>query len=250
MSPIAREEGRRLFGADPAGYDAARPGHPDRVYDVLVERCGAEPGVRVLEIGPGTGQATRRLLGLGAQVTAVEPNRALADYLIAALGAAVTVRNETLEESDLPTQAFDLATASSSFHWIEEDAGLMKIYAALRPGGFVALWWTLFGPGEGSDPFADEVRRAVHGVCAAYGVELARSPSGGFDGAPPFGLDVEGRRAALARAGFDRIRHELIPWLRPMSPLYRLPLPVRPARRRRTRPRPTPGSPPPRSARW
>ena len=149
MSPIAREEGRRLFGADPAGYDAARPGHPDRVYDVLVERCGAEPGVRVLEIGPGTGQATRRLLDLGAQVTAVEPNRALADYLITALGAAVTVRNETLEESDLPTQAFDLATASSSFHWIEEDAGLMKIYAALRPGGFVALWWTLFGPGEG-----------------------------------------------------------------------------------------------------
>ncbi len=37
MSGIAREDGHRLFGTDPAGYDAARPGHADRVYEVLAE---------------------------------------------------------------------------------------------------------------------------------------------------------------------------------------------------------------------
>jgi SAM-dependent methyltransferase len=209
---ISREAGRELFGLDPAGYDAARPGHPDRVYRTLGERCGLAPGARVLEVGPGTGQATRRLLELGAQVTAVEPNRALADYLLAAMDCALTVRNETIEESNLPAQAFDLATAASSFHWVDEDAGLARIYAALRPSGSVALWWTLFGAGEGSDPFAEEVRRAVDAACAAHGVELERSPSGGFESAPPFGLDVEARRAALGRAGFDRFHHELIPW--------------------------------------
>jgi hypothetical protein len=58
---FGRDEGRRLFGADPAGYDFARPGHAERVYEVLVERCGLRPGTSVLEVGPGTGQATRRL---------------------------------------------------------------------------------------------------------------------------------------------------------------------------------------------
>ena len=57
-----RSEGRHVFGPDAAGYHRARPGHPDRVYEVLVERCGLGPGAVVLEIGPGTGQATRRLL--------------------------------------------------------------------------------------------------------------------------------------------------------------------------------------------
>ena len=32
MTRIDRIEGRQLFGHDPASYDAARPGHPERVY--------------------------------------------------------------------------------------------------------------------------------------------------------------------------------------------------------------------------
>ena len=76
---IAREEGRRVFGTDPETYDRARPGHAERVYEILVERCGLGPGTSVLEVGPGTGQATRRLLELGADpLVAIEPNEDLA----------------------------------------------------------------------------------------------------------------------------------------------------------------------------
>lgn len=51
-------EARQVYGTDPALYDAGRPDYPDRVYDVLMQRCGLQQGTRVLEIGPGTGLAT------------------------------------------------------------------------------------------------------------------------------------------------------------------------------------------------
>src|SRR5207237_10029841 len=73
---------RRLFGADPGGYDRARPDYPSRVYEILTERCGLRPGPATLEIGPGTGLATRRLLALGADpLVAVESAERLAEYL-------------------------------------------------------------------------------------------------------------------------------------------------------------------------
>ena len=148
---IGREEGRRLFGLDPAAYDAARPGHAARVYEILVERCGLAPGTHVLEIGPGTGQASRELVRLGADpLVALEPNPALAAYLVDSLGARVDVRVEALEDAELLTEYFDLAVAASSFHWVDEPVGLARVVDALRPGAWIALWWTALRRAPGS----------------------------------------------------------------------------------------------------
>jgi SAM-dependent methyltransferase len=203
---IDRGEGRRLFGSDPAAYDRARPGHAERVYEVLVERCGLGPGTTVLEIGPGTGQATRRLLELGADpLVAVEPDPSLASYLSSATGGRADVRVAPLEDVDLPAETFDLAVAASSFHWIDEAVGLGRLRDALRPGGWVALWWTLFGEGDRKDAFMLAVDPLF--------VDLAQSPSSGWDtGRPAFALDVDARRAALAQAGFEDLSHERARW--------------------------------------
>jgi SAM-dependent methyltransferase len=206
VSRIDRREGRRLFGIDPAGYDLARPGHPDRVYDVLVERCGLGPGARVLEIGPGSGQATRRLLELGADpLVAVEPDPALAGYIGKSLGQRVDVRVAALEDVELEEAPFDLVVAASSFHWVDEATGLAKIAAVLRPGGWWAMWWTLFGEGQRKDAFM----RAIDPLF----VDLARSPSSGSGtGRPAYALDLDARLACLARAGFEDLEHELVRW--------------------------------------
>jgi len=207
---MRREEGRRLFGADVAGYERGRPGHPPRVYELLVERCGLAPGAHVLEVGPGTGQATRRLLDLGADVVAVEPDDRLAAH-IRSFGP-VKVLNEPLEDVALPRESFDLAVAASSFHWIDEEAGLGKLAAALRPGGWAALWWTHSGAEEPPNPFQQALRPAIGELLATRGIELAESPAVSAAGGPRFGLDIEARSEALAHAGFERIDHELIPW--------------------------------------
>jgi SAM-dependent methyltransferase len=206
---IAREEGRRLFGADIDAYDRGRPGHPPRVYELLVQRCGLVTGARVVEIGPGTGQVTRRLLELGAEIVAVEPDDRLADH-IRSVGP-VTVLNQPLEDVVLPPESFDLAVAASSFHWVEERPGLAKLAAALAPGGWLALWWSHSGAEEDPSPFHRTLRPIVDELLATRGVELEESPATS-QGGTRHGLHVEARREALARAGFELIEHELIPW--------------------------------------
>ena len=205
MARIDRSEGRRLFGSDPAAYDLARPGHAERVYDVLVERCGLEQGTHVLEVGPGTGQATRRLLDLGANpLVAIEPDPALADHLEGRLDGRVDVRRVALEDADLPANEFDLAVAASSFHWVEEELGLAKIFTAVRPGRWFAMWWTLFGDGDNPDAFIAATSPLLEG--------LAASPTRGIEGRPPHALDTEARLGALEVAGFELGTHELATW--------------------------------------
>jgi SAM-dependent methyltransferase len=198
-----RREGRALFGADPAAYETGRPGHPERVYEVLVQRCGLGADSTVLEIGPGTGQATRRLLEHGAQrLLAVEPDERLAAHLEARFPVEVAVT--PLEDADLQAGAFDLAVAASSFHWIDEPAGLAAVREALQSGGWLAMWWTLFGEGERKDDFMNAVDHLFAG--------LERSPSAGREGGPTFALDVDARLSALREAGFVDREHEIVRW--------------------------------------
>jgi SAM-dependent methyltransferase len=203
---IDRMEGRRLFGADPIAYESGRPGHAERVYELLVDRCGLGPGTNVLEIGPGTGQATRRLLDLGASpLVALEPDPALRAYLRRSFGERVEVREVALEDAELAAGIFDLAVAASSFHWIEESRGLETVVSALRADGWWAMWWTLFGVPGKPDAFITATSPLLDGLDA--------SPSSGKEGRPgPLALDKEGWFAELARAGFRATEHEVVTW--------------------------------------
>jgi SAM-dependent methyltransferase len=203
---IDRHEGRRVFGADPEAYDRARPGHAERVYEILVERCGLTRGTSVLEVGPGTGQATRRLLELGASpLVALEPNEDLARYLARSVGDRADICVTALEDADLPAAAFDLATAASSFHWIDPAIGLATLFRTLRPGGWIALWWTGFGDRDRPDPFHDATAQLLEGMPKSpVGSHRAgRMPSEGGD---PIWL------TALADTRFADAAYDRIPW--------------------------------------
>lgn len=155
-------------------------------------RCGLSSGSRVLEIGPGTGLVTRHLLEAGGSVVAVEPDPGLAGYLRATVPGALEVVESTIEEVDLDEGGFDLAVAATSFHWVRQQTGLEKIASSLRPGGWCALWWTLFRDPTSSDEFS----RAVEGL-------LGPNTRGAFDepGRPPFQLDIDRRIDDMHRWG-------------------------------------------------
>lgn len=206
---IERQEGRHVFGGDPTAYDEARPDYPDRLYELLVERCGLLPGTATLEIGPATGLATRRLLALGADpVVGVEPDPRLAAFLEDATRGAdarVEIVVAPFEDAELPDASFDLAVAATAFHWVEQRPGLEKLARLLRPGGWWAMWWTIFGDPERPDPFHEATHRMLE--------SLAKSPSAGIDRTKPFALDVDARLADLASVrAFEPGSFERIPW--------------------------------------
>ena len=82
MDSIREKEGRTLFGLQPEHYACARPDYPESIYSSLLEHNLLAPGYSVLEIGAGSGLATKRLLELGADpLTAVEPDCRFAEQL-------------------------------------------------------------------------------------------------------------------------------------------------------------------------
>jgi SAM-dependent methyltransferase len=202
---IQRTFGRQAFGRDPGGYHAARPAYPDWVFDVLRERCGLRPDVVTFEIGAGTGTATRRLLELGANpLLAIEPDSRLASFLRETIpDKALTVVVAPLEETVLQEASFDLGVSATACHWLTEDVALTKVAKLLRPGGWWAMVWNVFGDSDRPDPFHEATKTLLNG---------ALSPSAG-NGEVPFALDAEARLAALERTqAFDNIEHLTSAW--------------------------------------
>jgi SAM-dependent methyltransferase len=203
---------RGLFSSDVAAYDSGRPGYPDRVYELLQEVCGLGPSSEVLEIGPGTGQATGRLLDHGATVTAVELGLELAARLQAKHGARnVSVRVGAFEDVLFEPQSFDLIVAATSFHWIPAEFGLRRCADLLRPGGWLALWWAFFGDPDRPDPFRDALNPIFEELAPSL---LETFPGAAFQAGPrPYALDAEDRIAEIAATGrFGNVRYEVISW--------------------------------------
>lgn len=201
MDPRGVANGRRLYGQDPGSYHAGRPDYPERVYEVLVDRCGLREGSRVIEIGPGTGLATARLLSLGARVTGVEVNAAMADYLGGTLGSQkLDVVVAPFEEAELADGAFDLAVAANAFHWIDPEVGAQRLRRLLVPAGWVASWGMLFDDPTRPDDLSPFLERLL-GVSST----LASTPE-----ALPFHLAEAAHLPELRRAGFVDIESEVI----------------------------------------
>lgn len=141
---------RSTFGLDAELYDRARPPYPASLFEDLARVADLAPGSRVLEIGPGTGQATVPMAASGYEVLAIELSPAL---------AAVARRNLTpypnahvvassFEEWEPPRERFDAVVAATAFHWIDPAIRLAKSAAVLRAGGTLAVIDTEHVAGE------------------------------------------------------------------------------------------------------
>lgn len=200
------KERRRLFTTDASGYADGRPGYPAAVFEILRSVCGLGPDVAVLEIGPGTGQATGEMLAAGARVTAVEYGAELAAHLVERMHSDhLRVILGPFEDVEPPDDRFDLVASATAFHWVPTERGLERCAELLRPGGWLALWWTVWGDPTRPDPFHER----LSGVLDEFAPELKQVD----DQALPHGLDVEARTAEIvANGSFGPVHHERIEW--------------------------------------
>ncbi len=155
---------RRLVFGEVAGlYDRARPGYPLALIDDLVG--WAQPDARALEIGAGTGKATRLLAERGVAVLGIEPSAEMAAY---ARAATDRLGNVQIIESDFERWCpdgvtFPLAYAAQAWHWVDHESAYVRARAALAPGGHLVAFWNrpAWGDTELRRALSDAYRRTV-----------------------------------------------------------------------------------------
>jgi SAM-dependent methyltransferase len=148
---------RRTFDTAAELYDRARPGYPAALFDDLSTLAGVGRGCRVLEIAPGTGQATEPLAERGCAIVAVELGAEMAAVARRRLARFpnVDIVVAPFEQFPLPAEPFDLVLCATAFHWLDPAVRIVKPARALRPGGALAVIDTHHVAGGTERFFAD-----------------------------------------------------------------------------------------------
>jgi ubiquinone/menaquinone biosynthesis C-methylase UbiE len=141
-------ERARSFETAAAEYERHRPEYPEDALRWAADRLHLAPGMRVLDLGAGTGKLTRGLLALGLDVVAVEPGEPMLAQLRAALPDVEAVEGAA-EAIPLPDASVDAVVAGQAYHWFDPSRAPTELRRVLRPGGGVALlwnWWDVRHP--------------------------------------------------------------------------------------------------------
>jgi SAM-dependent methyltransferase len=130
---------RKTFDGVAELYDRVRPTYPEALFDELFSRLPDSPDV--LEVGPGTGQATGSLLKRNARVTAVELGSNMAERLRQKYVDEDQLKIVVSSFEDVPVtvHSLDLVIAATAYHWIEESVRLVKPFDLLRRDGWLAI---------------------------------------------------------------------------------------------------------------
>jgi SAM-dependent methyltransferase len=179
-------------------YDEGRPPYPDAVFDDLIRDTELLAPARLLEIGVGSGIATRVLAERGFEIVGVELAGEMvrrARENLVELHAVEVIHGGFESFSD--SRGFEAVVAFSAFHWIEPNIRYRKARELLRPGGCIAVADARFGVADAR--LAEAFERDTISVVG----EQARQP-----GAP----GVTGLRDELTASGFMHLSEHRYEW--------------------------------------
>ncbi|BCJ75243.1 hypothetical protein CS0771_47870 [Catellatospora sp. IY07-71] len=162
------------FGAMAEAYERFRPGYPAELFDMVMAYAGG-PVQAALEIGAGTGKATRLFAERGVSVTATDPDGDMLAELRKHVPANVQTVQAAFEELR-PGVRYGLVYAAAALHWTNPEGRWSRMAALLEPGGVFASFG---GPIRLAEPAVEEAVR----MARAPFLESDEVPSP--DGTPP-----------------------------------------------------------------
>lgn len=181
-------------------YDKSRPAYVNEIYEDIFHYKPIDSNNHVLEIGLGTGKASKPLLDTQCHFIGIEPGKQLAYFAQKRYQAYenFSLINQTLQDFISSDQLFDLIYAATAFHWIPEEYGYNRVYDLLKPGGTFARFAYHAGVDKGREAMTAEIQE----IYSKY-LHLKDSPKV---------YDIEDARKlaeTACRYGFDDISYHL-----------------------------------------
>ncbi|MBE9140822.1 class I SAM-dependent methyltransferase [Nodosilinea sp. LEGE 07088] len=146
----------QYFSGRSEDYEKYRPVHPTTAIDTLLADLKPPTQLVAVDVGAGTGIGARLLADRGVEVLAIEPNADMRSAATAHPG--VEFRAGTAEAVLLKNASVDLVTSFQAFHWFEFKKSLQEFRRVFKPGGRLALVWSLW---DQSDAVSKEYNRLI-----------------------------------------------------------------------------------------
>lgn len=196
-------EQRFTFDQVARAYGAARPGYPDALVDDVIAFAGLAPNDAILEVGCGSGQATKSFAARGFRILAIDPGKGLIDAAQESLatfpGVAFVV--STFEAWPATPATFRLLIAAQSWHWVAADVQYAKAAEVLTPDGSLAVFGHV--PVGLSPQLLEDFKRIHLHHAGVWGPP----PEAWYLPAGPF-------KSAFEQSGlFGPVTHKAYPWV-------------------------------------
>lgn len=137
-------EFRKVFDRIPDDFDKGRLRYCDEAFADIIQYAELSPEKSVLEIGPGTGQATEPILKTGCNYLAIEIGEHPAKYTINKFKKYSNFHlvNDDFITYDFGDKKFDFIYSAATIQWIPEEVAFTKVHSLLKEGGTFAMMLT------------------------------------------------------------------------------------------------------------
>jgi SAM-dependent methyltransferase len=123
-------------------YKVARPDYPEALIEDVVSYADLKQSDHILEVGCGTGQATKSFAKRGFPIVAMDPGPEMLRGAREDLAgfSNVELLETTFEAWPANRGAFRLIIAAQSWHWVSPEMRFTKAAEALSPNGSLAVF--------------------------------------------------------------------------------------------------------------
>lgn len=152
---------RKTYDRIPEQFDRWRPRYCPELFSEVIRYAGIGREKSVLEIGPGTGQATEPFLKTGCRYEAVE----LGEHFVAYMKNKFShyerfhIIHDDFETHGFGGKTFDLVFSAATIQWIPEAAAFPKVFSLLHSGGTLAMFMTRTDEKTPNGPLYDAIQR-------------------------------------------------------------------------------------------
>lgn len=131
------------FGAAAEAYSTFRPDYSSEIFDRILGAIPQDRRGLAIDLGAGTGRATRVLLDHFAHVIAVEPDPLMVVKL-RAIALRADVHAVKAEDFAHEPETVDLVNIATALHWMDVPCVMELVTRWLRPGGILAVYGSDF----------------------------------------------------------------------------------------------------------